>query len=853
MARRKPKQEPISFVGKVKKVVTDDRIPKIFGLVFYLIAIFLFISLTSYLFTWRQDQDKVIDYSWGTLFDKSIIVDNWFGKMGAVASHILMYLGVGVSSFALIFLCIRIGYRLINGKGSARIWPMLRNVLFFIALGCTFFELILPQAEFPWSGSYGISIVKWGDGVIGRIGVWLVFSFVLCGLAVWFRNFDPGFGKIKNWFPEWNRKLFSFINFNNIIRFFQKGNEDIETNIPEDVAAAAAMDAEVNLPVDEDQDDIFDRIERSLTPEITSESEDQEQDQEQVIEIGPGNLFPEEPPLDRSRGVELEMMTTEQDPSFDLEGNEYDYHELDHYDEEDLKIEAELDNPDEPFNPRLDLSKYVIPSTDLLDAPVDTDNTISKSEVNENSNQIVNTLLNYKIDITKILATVGPTVTLYEIIPAPGVRISKIKNLEDDIALSLAALGIRIIAPIPGRGTIGIEVPNQKKKVVTLREVLRSERFRNAQMEIPIAFGKTINNEVFVADLTKMPHLLVAGATGQGKSVGINAILMSILLNTHPAHVKLILIDPKKVELSIYAKLEKHFMCMIPGQDDPIITDYKLVINTLHSVAKEMDDRYDLLKKAEVRNIKEYNIKFVERRLNPQKGHRYLPYIVFVIDEFADLIMTAGKEIETPIGRIAQLARAVGIHLVIATQRPSVNIITGIIKANFPARIAFKVASKIDSRTILDSGGAEQLIGKGDMLISAESKLQRIQCAFVDTHEVVDVVDFIAKQQGYATPYYLPEVMDDSDGGNGSVSMKLSEMDDNIKEAALLVVQNQHGSTSMIQRRLSLGYNRAGRIMDQLEALGIVGPSEGSKPRQVLFHTETELMNYFDSLEAKVY
>lgn len=850
MARRKPKQEPISFVGKVKKVITDDRISKIFGLVCYLIAIFLFISLSSYLFTWKQDQDKVINYSWDLLFDKGIIVENWFGKIGAVAAHILMYLGVGISSFALIFLFIRIGYRLINGKGSARIWPMLRNVLFFIALGCTFFELILPSSEFPWSGAYGISIVRWGDGLIGRVGTWLVFCFILFGLAVWFKNFTPGLGKLKNWFPEWNRKLFSFINFNGIIRFFQKGNDEEMENAPTDVAAAAAMDAEVDLPVDEGQDDLFDKIERSILTEVEITHNEPN---DNVIEIGPGNLFPDEEPIDRSKGIQLEMLSSDADPSIDQNGNEYDYHELDHYDEVDLKIEAELDNPDEPFNPKLDLSRYIIPSTDLLDAPVESDNTISKSEVSENSNQIVNTLLNYKIDITKILATVGPTVTLYEIIPAPGVRISKIKNLEDDIALSLAALGIRIIAPIPGRGTIGIEVPNQKKKVVSLREVLRSDRFKNAQMEIPIAFGKTINNEVFVADLTKMPHLLVAGATGQGKSVGINTILMSILLNTHPAHVKLILIDPKKVELSIYSKLEKHFMCMIPGQDDPIITDYKLVINTLHSVAKEMDDRYDLLKKAEVRNIKEYNIKFVDRKLNPLKGHRYLPYIVFVIDEFADLIMTAGKEIETPIGRIAQLARAVGIHLVIATQRPSVNIITGIIKANFPARIAFKVASKIDSRTILDAGGAEQLIGKGDMLISAESKLQRIQCAFVDTHEVVDVVDFIGKQQGYATPYYLPEVLDENDGGNNSASMKLSEMDENIKEAALLVVQNQHGSTSMIQRRLSLGYNRAGRIMDQLEVLGIVGPSEGSKPRQVLYHSETELMNYFESLETKVF
>jgi S-DNA-T family DNA segregation ATPase FtsK/SpoIIIE len=467
---------------------------------------------------------------------------------------------------------------------------------------------------------------------------------------------------------------------------------------------------------------------------------------------------------------------------------------------------------------------------------------IDREELEAHKDQIIETLLHYKIEITKIRATIGPTVTLYEIIPAPGVRISRIKNLEDDIALSLSALGIRIIAPIPGKGTIGIEVPNKKKQMVS--------KFKRAKMDLPIALGKTITNEVFVADLTKMPHLLVAGATGQGKSVGINAILMSILYKKHPSQVKLVLVDPKKVELSPYGSLEHHFLAFLPNQDEPIITDTNKVIHTLNSLCIEMDSRYDLLKKASVRNIKEYNDKFVERRLNPMKGHRFLPFVVLVIDEFADLIMTAGKEIELPIGRLAQLSRAVGIHLVLATQRPSVNIITGIIKANFPARIAYKVTSKVDSRTILDGGGADQLIGRGDMLLSVGGEMIRLQGAFIDTPEVEHVMDFIANQPGYAEPYFLPEFLGDEQSP-GAVDLKYSDLDEFFEEAARLVVQNQHGSTSMIQRRLKLGYNRAGRIMDQMESVGIVGPSEGSKPREVLIYDEVELERFLEEFRNR--
>ena len=515
-----------------------------------------------------------------------------------------------------------------------------------------------------------------------------------------------------------------------------------------------------------------------------------------------------------------------------------------------LYVEEESRTPDfEPYDPTKELSKYKFPEIGLLEDYAEHKVSIDRAELEENKNQIIKTLLNYKIEITKIKATIGPTVTLYEIVPAPGIKISKIKSLENDIALSLSALGIRIIAPMPGKGTIGIEVPNKKKQIVSFKEVVRSDKFQNAKMDLPIVLGKTISNEVFVADLAKMPHLLVAGATGQGKSVGINTILMSLLYKKHPSQVKLVMVDPKKVELFPYSSLDKHYLGFLPTEEEePIITDTKKVIHTLNSLTVEMDERYDLLKKGKARNIKDYNKKFVSRKLNPKDGHRYLPYIILVIDEFADLIMTAGKEIEMPIARLAQLARAIGIHLIIATQRPSVKIITGMIKANFPARISFKVTSLQDSRTILDSKGAEQLIGKGDMLLSVGSDLVRLQCAFVDTPEVEKVIDHISEQKGFSEPFHLPEVADDSEVGGSN--LKWSELDPMFEEAAKLIVGSQSGSTSSIQRRLSLGYNRAGRIMDQLESLGIVGEANGSKPRQVLFTSDTELAHYIEHLKT---
>jgi S-DNA-T family DNA segregation ATPase FtsK/SpoIIIE len=525
--------------------------------------------------------------------------------------------------------------------------------------------------------------------------------------------------------------------------------------------------------------------------------------------------------------------------------------------EPDLEIKPVVDEKIAPkatavlaspkFDPIADLKGYKYPSLDLMAQHSGEKIVMDQSELEANKTQIIKTLQNYDIDIQKIFATVGPTVTLYEIVPAAGVRISRIKNLEDDIALSLSALGIRIIAPIPGKGTIGIEVPNVKKSVVGMRSLLASDKFQKNDYALPIALGKKIDNENFIVDLATMPHLLMAGATGQGKSVGLNAILVSLLYKKHPSQLKFVLVDPKKVELSLYRIIEKHFLAKLPGEDDAIITDTRKVVNTLNALCIEMDERYDLLKDAGCRNIREYNEKFVSRRLNPEKGHKFLPFIVLVIDEFADLIMTAGKEIETPIARLAQLARAIGIHLIVATQRPSVNIITGTIKANFPARIAFKVSSKVDSRTILDIGGAEQLIGRGDMLVSYQGEVTRVQCAFVDTPEVEKVAEFIGAQQGYPSAFELPEVIDEKDMEDREVD--LLSKDPLFNEAAQLIVQSGMGSTSLIQRRLKLGYNRAGRLMDQLEAAGIVGPSKGSKVREVLFKTEYELEQFLKSME----
>jgi S-DNA-T family DNA segregation ATPase FtsK/SpoIIIE len=769
----------------------EDRAFKLLGAFIMFLALYLFIAFFSYLFTWQTDQDTVLHFSWQTLFASDIEVSNWLGRLGAVLSNGFFYWGFGVSSFLFIVIFTLIGIRLIDKTA----FPKLLTWFYHLAFGIVFIALVADfvfrSSGFPWGGAFGQQVNTWLLSFVGMIGLVLLLIFVGTSyLLQFYFHLIPESIKYR-------------------IRSFFKVSEDVtidDNSDNPDVIKPVSISPEISEIVS-----LGDQFNLDLEPEV---KEGKKKTKE------PGFELPEHSKIGQN-GAKAEPEILNEPPK-----------------EDEIKINEEEEDPSEPYDPKKDLSTFTFPEMEVLNYYEDPELEIDRDELVSNKDQIVRTLLNYKIEITYIKVTVGPTVTLYEIVPAPGVRISKIKNLEDDIALSLAALGIRIIAPMPGKGTIGIEVPNKKKQVVSLRTVLKSEKFLNSKMDLPIALGKTISDEVFVADLAKMPHLLVAGATGQGKSVGINSILVSLLYKKHPSEMKLVLIDPKKVELPVYTDIAKHYLAAIPGHDDPIITDTAKVINTLNSLCIEMDSRYDLLKKARVRNLKEYNVKFINRKLNPQNGHYYLPYIVLVIDEFADLIMTAGKEIEQPIARLAQLARAVGIHLVIATQRPSVNIITGIIKANFPARIAFKVSSKIDSRTILDAGGAEQLIGRGDMLLSAGGKIHRLQCAFVDTPEVEKVVSHITAQQGYPDVYELPEFESDADRGGIA---NFSELDSLFEDAARLVVTQQHGSTSMIQRRMKLGYNRAGRIMDQLEALGIVGPSEGSKAREVLVFSEMEL------------
>lgn len=816
-SRRKKKGQLALKLG-----INDERVPKLLGLLALLLAFYLLIAFTSYIFTWQIDQDLVLRSSWSELFTSDRDIANWLGRLGAVVSNWFFFWGFGFPSYVIIWLLSIYGVDLIKRRPLAKNRKILVNSLIVMLFFSVFLAFLSSSdAEFPWGGAIGEGISDWLVGFLGTIGMILFLLFILVGFVVWFLN--PNFNELtrekaateaRYW---WN---------------------DLVTRRP-------------RKPLDYLKRTMGSQQAKSLQPNAEKLSED--------TEVVPEST---EKPLLQGEQSELDFETLERrtkstesssgDTELEIEVNEQEPGESMAPDEDVIKPDlVGIDQPNadhmEPYDPTLDLSSYEHPTLSLLVDYADEKFEVDRAELEANKDQIIATLLNYKIEITKIRATIGPTVTLYEIVPAPGVRISRIKNLEDDIALSLAALGIRIIAPIPGRGTIGIEVPNKRKQIVSLKEVLMSEKFKRAKMDLPIALGKTISNEVSVVDLAKMPHLLIAGATGQGKSVGINTVLMSLLYKKHPSQVKLVLIDPKKVELFPYANLEHHFLGCLPDQDEPIITETSKVVNTLNSLCIEMDNRYDLLKKAQVRNIKEYNEKFVARRLNPEKGHRFLPFIVLVIDEFADLIMTAGKEIEMPIGRLAQLARAVGIHLIIATQRPSVNIITGVIKANFPARLAFKVASKVDSRTILDAGGAEQLIGRGDMLLSVGSDIVRLQCAFVDTPEVERVLQFISDQRGYPTPYLLPEFHGDDDM-QGSTNLKYSDLDEMFEDAARLVVQNQHGSTSMIQRRLKLGYNRAGRIMDQLEAMGVVGPSEGSKAREVLVFTEVELEKYINDL-----
>ncbi|MEA1898692.1 MAG: DNA translocase FtsK 4TM domain-containing protein [Bacteroidota bacterium] len=772
--------------GKLKRFINDERVKLATGIFFILFALYLLMALISYLFTWQADQSFEFQK---VLSSQNIRVENWAGKTGAFFGHTLIHKWFGVSSFFIPALLLLIGFHAIGIKLLALGKSFRICLIGLILLSVTLGYVAGEEANFLGSGpggNHGLVVSQWLISLLGLTGAGLLIIFVNFAFVLF--SYKPA----VNWFKKIGGKEQEgeAANSEAIDDFeFQTNTSETDTSI-------------INS-TDIENDNKDPHLDFSTKTLIKKNQENQ------------GN------------GIELtvEQKQTEEELS-------------------ELKP-LQLEN----YDPTLDLSGYQAPTIDLLEDHHSGESMVSKEELISNKNKIVETLDNYKISIKKIKATIGPTITLYEIIPAPGIRISKIKNLEDDIALSLSALGIRIIAPIPGKGTIGIEVPNQKADIVSMKSMISSLKFQESDFELPIALGKTISNESYVLDLTKMPHMLIAGATGQGKSVGLNVIITSLLYKKHPAELKFIFIDPKKVELTLYSKIERHFLAKLPDIDEAIITDTQKVINTLNSLTIEMDARYDLLKKAHVRNIKEYNEKFIKRNLNPEKGHKYMPYIVLVIDEFADLIMTAGREIEAPLARIAQIARAIGIHLVIATQRPTTNIITGVIKANFPARIAFRVTSMVDSRTILDTPGANQLVGRGDMLISAGSDLTRLQCAFIDTAELDLITEFIGSQKGYPTAFLLPEY-------SGEDSMDTTEIDPKqrdslFEEAAHVVVLHQQGSTSLIQRKLSIGYNRAGRIIDQLEAANIVGPFEGSKARKVFLVDEYALEQYLKDLDKE--
>jgi S-DNA-T family DNA segregation ATPase FtsK/SpoIIIE len=809
---KQDKQESISL----KALARDERTWKIIGAVSLVTALFLFIAFLSYFFTWNKDQD-VVSRGASILFDNTVRVSNLLGKLGALASHFFIFKAFGVASLLICTFFFVAGINLLFSRKVFSIWKNLKYVTIGLLVLSVSLAFFLSASEFRFGGGVGVMISNWLTGMLGTIGTAALLFVVALGYIIW--QFNPAFN-----LPA-KRKI------EPVLAGGIPGRSDDDAKLIIETKGNSLKSNEGMIALTTTEKPVHDLkiIEKDEEPESGGQEPVAEKETlNDILQIhDSGNDIASLP------SKELKNVIEKKKPAPDLEL------EIKEPEQGTEKEEEKILENLPPYEPTLDLSSYRYPALSLLETHGSEKIVQDANELENNKNQIIATLRNYAIEIQKISATVGPTVTLYEIVPAAGVRISRIKNLEDDIALSLAALGIRIIAPIPGKGTIGIEVPNVKKTVVSMKTLLGSEKFQHSNHSLPIAIGKKIDNDNFIVDLASMPHLLMAGATGQGKSVGINAILVSLLYKKHPSQLKLVLIDPKKVELSIYRQIEKHFLAKLPGEEDAIITDTKKVVHTLNALCIEMDNRYDLLKEAGARNIKEYNEKFIKRKLNPQKGHQYLPFIVLVIDEFADLIMTAGKEIEMPIARLAQLARAVGLHLIIATQRPSVNIITGTIKANFPCRIAFKVTSKIDSRTILDAGGAEQLIGKGDMLISHHGEITRVQCAFVDTPEVEEIVEFVGKQQGYPQAFLLPEYVDEKE--LEGKDFDLADRDSLFEDAARLIVQNQIGSTSLLQRRMKLGYNRAGRLMDQLEAAGIVGPNQGSKARDVLIKTESEL------------
>ncbi len=806
----KKSKKPTKSSVKTKSFFSDERVKFLTGIVITGFALYLLLACVAYLFWWKTDQ---------SLPDSEIVsgaevaVKNWSGKSGHFLAKMIIGYGFGYGAFFIPAIFGAIGLYLLNFP-KIRLFRLIIKFTFAAIIISLLLAFIFGQSKGYLisgpGGAQGYFITRWLNSFMGKVGTGLLFAtFTITYLVFALRVNPRAFGG----------KIPSFL-----IPKQKDENRDAET------AAAAEGEPIPDSMTDDEDIEKDDEIEFVVKNTTKKRDEDEDDDDSPFSPVGvPGSII---------RDIDTTGNKLTVDHKMPLNINRPDIG--------DNLSEKEVERIMDDYDPRLDLSRYKFPPVSILKEHK-SESAFDNSEVIENKENIIKTLGDHKISIKSITATVGPTVTLYEIVPERGVRLARIKSLEDDIALNLSALGIRIIAPIPGRGTVGIEVPNKKPEMVSMRSLITSKAFQETKFDIALALGRTITNEPYIVDLTKMPHLLVAGATGQGKSVGINAIITSILYKKHPAEVKFVLIDPKRVELPLYMKIERHFLAKLPGEEDAIITDTQKVIRTLNSLCIEMDNRLELLKGAQSRNIKEYNEKFIGRKLNPEKGHKYLPYIVLIIDEFADLIMTAGREIEGPIGRLAQLARAIGIHLIISTQRPSTNIITGFIKANFPTRVAFRVFSSIDSRTILDATGADRLVGRGDMLVSTGNEPVRVQCAFIDTPEIEELTDFIGSQQGYADAMHLPEFIDDSESGVLEVDLK--KRDPMFDDAARLVVQHQQGSTSLIQRKLSIGYNRAGRIIDQLEAAGVVGPFEGSKARDVLCSDFISLEQILKSLE----
>ena len=822
----KDTEQSLSLFGKIRAIFKNETIHFVIGLVLVIFSVYLLLAFSSFFFTGAADQSIIDSGNAQELASTNNGVKNYAGSRGAQLASYLINDCFGISSFfILVFLAVA-GLKLMHVR-VVRLWKWfigcsLLLVWFSVFFGFAFVEQYKDSFLYL-GGMHGYNVSNWLVSQVGVPGVWMI----LLVTAICFLIYLSARTVI------WLRRLFSL----SFLKRKQKEEEE-KGETPEEFTdswTAKGKKKPVSVP------DVADIKEEEAPVEIPEPIKEPENE----ITLDLGGVTETQPAKVSGEEVSMTIETPVPDPVppfhekaaepvFEIEATEND---------------DEYKGPEkEPYNPRLDLENYRYPTVDLMKHYDNAEPTIDMAEQNANKDKIINTLRSFGIEISTIKATVGPTVTLYEITPEQGVRISKIRGLEDDIALSLSALGIRIIAPIPGKGTIGIEVPNSNPKIVSGQSIIGSKKFQESTYDLPVALGKTITNEVFMVDLCKMPHMLVAGATGQGKSVGLNAIITSLLYKKHPAELKFVLVDPKKVEFSIYSVIEHHFLAKLPDGEDAIITDVTKVVQTLNSICVEMDTRYDLLKAAHVRNIKEYNEKFINRQLNPEKGHKFMPYIVVVIDEFGDLIMTAGKEVELPIARIAQLARAVGIHMIIATQRPTTNIITGTIKANFPARVAFRVSAMIDSRTILDRPGANQLIGRGDMLFLQGADPVRVQCAFIDTPEVAEITKFIAKQQGYPTAFYLPEYVGEDGGGNDLGDVDMGRLDPLFEDAARLIVIHQQGSTSLIQRKFAIGYNRAGRLMDQLEKAGIVGPAQGSKAREVLCVDDNDLQMRLNNL-----